>query len=1117
MVTVTKYAGTITQTTGGKFRTFENLNNMKMSSTGTYAESNGLIKGKSGSPNRPSTLTFTQFGFNIPSGALVKKVIVEYRYSKVAYNGKVCNIPAPTITLLNLSGFSGKINAPTTVLTNGTKSFYVDTTASKINSNNFGVKVDFPTNTNEYQGYMRINFVRIQVEYVDSVHTCLVDVYGNYNKENSIVTVHVLNQNMTPNNPTVTITVPAGFNFVKSDGEGILTQTDTRTFSWNPQLSRKPRSSISLNFIPDVTYPTGTTSFTGTITASESYKGTSATRSVTITDRPVTPGTDESGQSPQEESVDADTIDGEYTIKVAEDEVFKIDVDLSTVDWTKSEVWVFFFKDTMDWYSFRNHSIDYESYQWGELDYKYGELADWESLQYQDYVVIDESDLDENNCIDFEFKCPEMNGSWYSTAKGATVSNEGYYFLHIIAVDVDPLDPSPVSFEKWVKVNVRPTDEDLGLPQFCFFKPDEEELKRLGDGYTYNVTSYMKVVSTEDGLRDWKVNNRLAVFNNAVEPNVYHTLHYEHTSDRFDTEISLPRHLNLTGCTLKLVPNRAMYINSIIAEWQVREIPLGDTYNVPVFFRRFAHPDVTITSTVVNSDNETLYTFDIVVNFLASATREPYETIVDSTDYNHLTKETIVNNAGYLGNTVDKINTYEIVECEFRYNPDYPLYILVIGDYTDTASTPRYDTTSLKFAEPAIIEQNKDYQGWESNGNFPVSIDDMILQDGSFSTVTLGSLSQSNPFIVYDFPLEEGYGTTDDFVIRGITIEGTIESTDNFVLYGKLKSPNGEMGQRSIILEDVDINDDDRTFRLGGTYDLWGFSPLDMLNLEDWEVELQVSNLLNNTEGFLNFGGVRIILTAEEITHQPITCKINDENLAYYGAFIQKVKVPEGLDTDTDFLTIDGTDTNDSYRQNIREKEIEIEFDIGECDLTSSTQNLQQVTKLFVNKRDEYNRPIPKRIWFSKYPDVYWEYVMEKAFDVEEDIGAYSVKAKLTVPAGTSYNLEDTVTNTFGYVSGLAAVRPVITFAPTGEDVVITENISNQSFHMAYSGEWQDSIVEIDCDNRKVYLLTDEDDINPTDISRYVDINSDWFRLSGEYSFTGTNATVRTVTYNERW
>ena len=74
---------------------------------------------------------------------------------------------------------------------------------------------------------------------------------------------------------------------------------------------------------------------------------------------------------------------------------------------------------------------------------------------------------------------------------------------------------------------------------------------------------------------------------------------------------------------------------------------------------------------------------------------------------------------------------------------------------------------------------------------------------------------------------------------------------------------------------------------------------------------------------------------------------------------------------------------------------------------------------------------------------------------------------------------------------------------------------AEQSFQMGYSGDWSDYVIELDCDDRRVYLIKDED--TKIDISKYVDHNSDWFRLSGEFEFEGINCTILTVTFNERW
>ena len=238
---------------------------------------------------------------------------------------------------------------------------------------------------------------------------------------------------------------------------------------------------------------------------------------------------------------------------------------------------------------------------------------------------------------------------------------------------------------------------------------------------------------------------------------------------------------------------------------------------------------------------------------------------------------------------------------------------------------------------------------------------------------------------------------------------------------------------------------------------------------------MSASNILTNTVSTINFNDVSITFYIEPIIKQEISVLIEDENLAYYGAFIEEIKIPEGLKTDTSYLTVDGTDTNDAYRQNIREKEIEIQFNLSNCDLQTSTDMLRQLTKLFVNEKDKYNRPIPKRIQFSHYPEDYFEYIMEEPLDVDTELTDYNVKAKLTIPSGTSYSLEDTVTNTVGNANGLAPLNPIIRIRPSSSNIQIKENNSEQSFQMGYTGDWNEYTVEIDCEDRVAYLVKDED------------------------------------------
>ena len=160
--------------------------------------------------------------------------------------------------------------------------------------------------------------------------------------------------------------------------------------------------------------------------------------------------------------------------------------------------------------------------------------------------------------------------------------------------------------------------------------------------------------------------------------------------------------------------------------------------------------------------------------------------------------------------------------------------------------------------------------------------------------------------------------------------------------------------------------------------------------------------------------------------------------------------------------------------------------------------------------------PIPKRIEFSHYPDLYWEYILEDAVKPELEINTYKLKVKLTIPSGTAYTKTPTQTHTTGFVNGLAHVNPTITIKPTGATLLIREVETGQVFQMGYT-EYDGKFYEIDCENRRVYIKTNIEDANLIDISSYVDINSDWFRLLGEFSFETTNCAIHDVKYHERW
>jgi hypothetical protein len=590
------------------------------------------------------------------------------------------------------------------------------------------------------------------------------------------------------------------------------------------------------------------------------------------------------------------------------------------------------------------------------------------------------------------------------------------------------------------------------------------------------------------------------------------------TETEFQGEIKLSSLHDLTDGYLTIKSDKPITLTINETEYNIlstaTEIPLNEEYIIPVLYSKVNDDQCILIIKQYNTDDEEMDSFTYHIDFNQEEDTPLTEIETDSTDYNNLTISEIFTNAEYWSQSLAGLNTYNNIETEFTYNKNYPFYILITGDYPE--GDP--NNNNISFLEPCIIEEET-YSERLTNGNYPTPIENTITNEDS-SEIQIGAYNISDSIIFYNLPLDNDYGTNTERAIRGIELIGTIEQSDRLTLYAKLKNPQGESRQRSIIINDYDTNlDSNNQFHIGGNGDLWGYTTLDITNLEDWEIEFSISNNLEETESNINFKNIQLILYIETVQPQNITAYINGEDIRYYGVFLTNVIIPEGLQTDTAYLKVDGTDTNDAYRQNITSKEITLEFDLGEdCNLEANTLSRREFAKLLVNDRDEYNRPIPKKIEFSHYPDVYWEYIMEEAIEDKIEISSYTDgKVKLTIPAGTSYDKETTTTSNTGYVNGLATINPIVYVRPTDEVVTVRETVTGQEFHIGYSGGWQNKILEIDCINKNVWLLENEEDTEPINLNKYVDWNSSWFRLKGEYNFTGVNCIVRTVEIRERW
>jgi len=1121
LTTITRTPNKIKQYSNPNQREFSHLEAIKVNKASTYAISKKLIDGKNGQYTSPSMLEITDFKINIPKNTLVKKIQVHYRVGKkgVCYdlNGKnpqPCEVKNAQLkkyadypnfknaeVYLNNGGASVKnakhqtFSIPKNIDSkHSTLTWKGEWEASEID--NLKLTVKFPKNSSKNAGYVIVYYFYISIEYVTPSYTYSIQGVNKdkvYNKEEYHLKISCADKNGTHKGSAVlNLNLPLGFTYKKIAGlsYGKVTEINNRTISWKPNMGSNS-ASVELVFETNVTFSGAKTHDNFNFTLA--LQGTSTTKTHTATIyKELPPSNIDNSSDIQGFTDDDSSLDVAKPVWATLNEAFML-----LLEFTEEEQEKYSDENEDMPVSFR--AYDDEGTAATTWYYSNADNETLSQLSNSAWVIMDQ---DNSYTFNNYFKVITTPGAYTLQAYGS--------------IDGDLTAGRTEELIRELTIYIKPQESTLTIPSLTILGLTQEELNRLAPTISYTVQSDMKLETEETYVRDWYKNFRIGVFNNPILSNVSSYMQYDNTDTSFDGYFVIPTLYDLTDTTLTIETDKGVILNINETEYTVTDsvtINMGEDYQVPVTFTRNGYDNVILTITLADDEETELYSIDYHINFNSETDTDLHEVTVDNTDYSNLTMNQIFTNAEYWGATLLNVNTVESVTTEFTYNEKYPLYIIVTADYPEGD----IDDNTILFNEPCLVESSQ-FQSRQTNGLYPVPINSLLDNTEDQSSVTITPANNTETLVLSELPLEDNYGTNTERAIRGIEVTGEIEQSDRLVIYAKLKSPTGESRERSIIINDTEDTTDQTTFTIGGNGDLWGFSTLDFVNLEDWELELTISNNLEDTDTTISFGEIELILYVEEVDQQIIKCYINGEDISYYGAFITDVEIPEGLETDTDYLKVDGTDTNDAYRQNIKEKTITLSIDIGDgCSLETSTLSLREFAKLLVNDRDEYNRPIPKTIEFSHYPDVYWEYIMEETFETNLDINTYEIKAKLTIPAGTSYDKTETTTSSMGYVNGLAAINPTVIVKPTDTTISILETISDQAFHIGYTGGWEDKILEIDCEDRIVWLKSDEDDEDPINLNKYVDFNSDWFSIKGEFAFTGVNCVIRTVDYQERW
>ena len=663
MLIATKSPTTTSQTTGGKYTTFDHLNNIQNTNASSYAISKDPITGKKGNKPRPSTVTCSGFRFNLPGNSVVKKITVFYRHRKRAVQNVdqklVCNIPAPTISLGGLN-LSKKASAPANKT--GTKKSVSWTglwQASKFNGSSFNVVVNYPTNSNNIPGYVLLSYVYVSLEY----YTPSFTVDGKsankdtvYNYEDYHLKVSLSDSNLTGKGASVLVTSPLGFEYKDFKGNGTVTRVDARNVRWTPVMnSRTSSQSVELIYSTNVTFATGQDTYTGTFNMGIAGTTITSTHSATIT-KPVPPSQEEGTSEPV--ITDDDITPVVDYLEVARNEEIKVDITLSEEEYPgrllffgfpldsngepiyeKKNTPLFFKWNDVRWYPISSYDPSHGEY---DPDYNGGRgfyLSDFKS---------------------FLFKGTKIGDYCFNVYSEKVIEGipQNYYFQ-------GGYDTETPLFE--VKFRVKPQESDLTVPNMCLLEPTTEETNRLGDGYPYILQSNLQLNSEETYVRDWYKNFRIGVFNNRIESNCTTYYQYDNTETEFDGYFILPGIYDLTDAQLRFDVDHPITLTILEDTYDITStetIDLFEEYRIPVTFTEDNHDNVIITITLIDSTNQEVYSVDYHINFQASETTDIQELIDDSTDYSNLTDEQIFHNAKWWSNTVAGLNTSNNVECD---------------------------------------------------------------------------------------------------------------------------------------------------------------------------------------------------------------------------------------------------------------------------------------------------------------------------------------------------------------------------------------------------------------------------------------------------------------------
>lgn len=405
-----------------------------------------------------------------------------------------------------------------------------------------------------------------------------------------------------------------------------------------------------------------------------------------------------------------------------------------------------------------------------------------------------------------------------------------------------------------------------------------------------------------------------------------------------------------------------------------------------------------------------------------------------------------------LGSRVAELDIIERIFVNFINDASKPLAIKEYGQYREISPA----TATNRFFGFALHE-GSDIE-YEDPG-IPFETMAKLIIDEDFTTVVLESGEKTNPILFEDINLS-GRESDPDLIVKGIGV-----SFDYFI--------TGEIGAVVTIMtgdesnkKSVVLDPDGSSIIIGGETDKWDLKNID---LTDISFLLKFDNISADTQT-LQLKNVEFILYSQhDETRGNLGFTLDGEHSRNYNMFITKgFDKTEGLVKEIDTLALKKMDGELITGVSNKSKTITVPFYVIGDNLEDMQERLTDAVKNWLsNDLDAGKRPISKTLIFDWDPDREYEVVLLDAVSVAYETGKMECEAQFLLPRGVATTTR--ITGASDINNGLTSVKPLITFKANGsETITLNESISGQSLTLNKLVP-EDKILIFDCENRKIY------------------------------------------------